>query len=253
MLPNIEPDKYPRKLSNIEKEYLRKLLPGNRPGYKFYRAKLDSLYLIGKGRFAQDDYVLGNENDEPDFTAPAESILAAGQIKTPTHKIDISLHEEFEEKIELDFAVEGEGEFNNSIENYWTYSEWLPGKKSPMDDTDVREVHLIKNKVVVAIAPQSRRLWVYESDTGINHLIPQTNFYNEIMRVKNERDPRIALDVKRLFTHNNELSDKEIVQGFLTYNKYLNKIKIDYSLFTKTETKEEKKKSFFNFFGGKKN
>ncbi len=253
MLPNISSEKYPRKLTESEKLYLRKLLPLNRPGYKPYNEKLNEIFLIGKGRFEQDDYVLGDENDEPDFSAPAESMLAVGQIITPSHKIDISIHEEFENKIELDFAVEGKDDFNEKIESYWTYSEWLPGKTSPVDNSQVREIHLIKNNIVIAIAPESKRVWVYEAETGINHLIPQTNFYNEIMRVKNERDPKIALEVKRLFSHLDKLTDEEIARGFLMYNKYLNKIKIDYSLFRKSDQEVKKKKSFFGFLGGKKN
>lgn len=246
MLPNISSEKYPRKLTDIEKKYLRKVLPADRPGYKIYNDKLDDIYLIGRGRFNQDDYVLGKEKDKPEFTAPAENMLAVGKIYTPTHQIEISIHEEFEERIELDFAVSGEGEFDEKIKNYWSYSEWLPGDKSPVDQSEVREIHLIKNETVLAIAPQTKRVWIYESETGINHLIPQTNFYNEIMRAKGERDPKIALEVSRLFTHLSELTDSEIVQGFLMYNKYLNKIKIDYSLFTPKPEKE--KKSFFKKF-----
>lgn len=246
MLPNISSEKYPRKLIDTEKEYLRKILPADRPGYKIYNDKLDDLFLIGKGRFDQDDFVLGNEYDKPDFTAPAENMLAVGKIFTPTHQIEISIHGEFEEKIELDFAVNGGDDFDKTIEKYWTYSEWLPGKKSPADNSYVREIHLVKNKIVIAVAPQTKRVWVYEADTGINHLIPQTNFYNEIMRAKQERNPEIALKVSRLFSHLDELTDTEIAHGFLMYNKYLNKIKIDYSLFLpKTE---ERKNSFFKKF-----
>lgn len=251
MLPNYKHDKYPRKLTELEKLYIRKLLPSNKPGYKTYSDKLENIFLIGLGRFQQHDYVLGKQDDQPDFSAPAESMLAVGVINTLSHKIELSIHYEFENKIELDFAVSGEGEFKQEIINYWTYSDWLPGKNSPPDNSRVREIHLIKNKVVIVIARESKRVWVYEEETGVNHIVPATNFYNEIMRVKNIRDPKIALNPKRLFTHIEELSDEEIAQGFLMYNKYLNKIKIDYSLFA--QKKEEKKKSFFKIFGGRKN
>jgi hypothetical protein len=251
MLPNNTLKNFPRKLTDLEKEYLRKLLPIDREGYKYYHQKLDELYLIGKGRFNQDDFVLGKKDDNPDFSAPAESMLAVGKIITHNHEIEISIHAEFEEKIELDFSLSGNGEFNPELKSYWTYSEWLPGKNSPADDSKVREIHLVKNQIVVAIAPKSKRTWVYDANTGINHLLPVTNFYNEIMRVKNERDPKIALDVQRLYTHLDELKDEEIVQGFLMYNKYLNKIKIDYSLFSKNP--KEEKKSIFKIFGGRKN
>lgn len=250
MLPNKTTDTYPRRLTEIEKKYLRKILPIDRIGYKYYNEKLDELFIIGKGRFQKDDYVLGSQNDKPDFTTPASPMFAAGKIITSSHKVEISIHEEFEDKIEFDFAVTGDGEFNESIQDYWTYSEWLPGLKSPPDKSDIREVHLEKNNIVIAIAAYSKRVWVYEFETGINHLIPVTNFYNEIMRVKNERNPKIALEVKRLFTHLNELTDQEIIQGFLSYNRYLNKIKIDYSLFLSKDKSE--KKSFLNIFGGKK-
>jgi hypothetical protein len=66
------------------------------------------------------------------------------------------------------------------------------------------------------------------------------------MRAKQERNPEIALNVSRLFSHLDDLTDTEIAQGFLMYNKYLNKIKIDYSLFSPKP--QEKKKSFFKKF-----
>jgi len=250
MLPDKTSDKYPRRLTEIEKKYLRKVLPLDRIGYKYYNEKLDELFIIGKGRFQKDDYVLGSQNDKPDFTMPASPMFAVGTIITSSHKVEISIHEEFEDKIELDFAVNGSGEFDENIIDYWTYSEWLPGMKSPPDKTKLREVHLEKNKLILAIAPITKRVWVYESESGVNHLIPVTNFYNEIMRVKNERNPNIALEVKRLFTNLDELTDQEIIQGFLSYNRYLNKIKIDYSLFLNQDKTE--KKSFFKIFGGKR-
>lgn len=251
MLPDKTSDKYPRRLTETEKKYLRKVLPVDRKGYKYYNEKLDELFIIGKGRLQKDDYVLGSQNDKPDFTAPASPMFAVGTIITSSHKVEISIHEEFEDKIELDFAVNGADEFNEDIMDFWTYSEWLPGMKSPPDNTEIREVHLEKNKIVIAIAAHSKRVWVYESETGVNHLIPVTNFYNEIMRVKNERNPKIALEVKRLFTNLDELTDQEIIQGFLSYNRYLNKIKIDYSIFLNQDKTE--KKSFFENFWRKKN
>lgn len=244
---------FPRKLTGREQRWLFLMLPADRPVYKQYRDKISNLKMIGNGRFGNGNYILGKEGDQLDFTAPSSPVLATGAINCKNVDIDVSIHEEFEEQIEIDLDTRNTEEIPEDVEEkgYWTFSEWLPGKKAPRDNSEVREIHLIKNSVVIAIAPKLNRIWVYEKESGINHLIPVTNFYNEIMLLKNERDPKIALNSKRLFTHLNEFTDDEIGQGFLMYNRYLNKIKLDYSIFQKETS--NKKKSFFSFFKRRKN
>jgi hypothetical protein len=68
---------------------------------------------------------------------------------------------------------------------------------------------------------------VYEQETEINHLIPVTNFYNELMLHKNIRDPKVALDSKRLFLEHEKYSDEDIAYAFLTYNRIRTKVHLE--------------------------
>ena len=244
---------FPAKLSEREQRWLFYMLPENKPGYSDYRKKIENMFILGNGRFGEGNYILGKEEADVDLSSPSAPVLAAGTVVCNEIDIDIAIHEEFEEQIEIDINPRGAAvipEYVNE-KGYWTFSDWLPGKKAPGDNSDVREIHLIKNAVVIAISPSLKRIWVYEASSGINHLIPVSNFYNEIMMIKNERDPAVALNSKRLFTHLNEFTDEEIGQGFLMYNKYLNKIKLDYSLFKKEA--DAKNTSFSGFFKRSKN
>ena len=88
-----------------------------------------------------------------------------------------------------------------------------------MHSADSRGEHF-----VLAICREDRRLWVHESSTQVNHLIPVTNFYNELMLHKNIRDPKIALDAKKLFMDLGDYSDGDLTYAFLTYNKIKSKV-----------------------------
>ena len=76
----------------------------------------------------------------------------------------------------------------------------------------------------LALCGTDRRLWVYEASTQVNRLIPVTNFYNELMLHKNIRDPKVALDSKRLFAHLSSYTDNDLTYAFLTYNKLKTKV-----------------------------
>ena len=78
----------------------------------------------------------------------------------------------------------------------------------------------------LALCAYDRRLWVHDSSTGVNRLIPVTNFYNELMLHKNIRDPGIALDSRRLFADLDAYSDSDLTYAFLTYNKIKTKIRV---------------------------
>ena len=50
---------FPRKLTERERDFLFSILPENKKGYKLYRDKIDSLFVIGFGRFGDTNLVLG--------------------------------------------------------------------------------------------------------------------------------------------------------------------------------------------------
>jgi len=235
--------KFPRQLTQTELELIFLLLPENRIGYNLYRNKINTCKVIGLGKFGNNNLILSSKVTRPDLTAPPAPIFAVGNAVVDSGEIYIVIHEEVEDQIEIDFSLSGFDEIseNLTIKQYWTYSNWKPGKPNPADNSKVREVHLIHNSLVIAISSQNKKVWIYDDKTGLNHFIPVTKLYDEMMRIKKEKNPEIALDTKRFFFNNADFNDKLIGQGFLIYNKYWKKLEIDNSLFLKkAETKSRK-------------
>jgi hypothetical protein len=233
---------FPRELTSREKNWLFAALPENKPGYQQYRSIIDGLVAIGKGRFGDGNLILGEEGDSYDSETPSTPIFAIANIEFEEAKIYITIHEESERQVEVDIkSVSGENIPENLHQiKIWTYSTWSPGQKAPFDNADVHEIQLIFNKIVLVIAPTHKKIWVYNDDSGINHFVPITNYYNELMIIMNDKNPETALNPARLFDNLNEFSDDQLVQGFLAYNKHWNRIELDHNLF-------EKKKPFFKF------
>ncbi|MGE5431065.1 MAG: hypothetical protein ACM3QX_08325 [Syntrophomonadaceae bacterium] len=240
---------FPRRLSLREKEWLFSVLPSDRPGYRLYREKIEPLFVIGRGRFGDTDFMLGRSEDSLDETMPPVPVFAAGNLLYEETEVYVTIHEEFEGQIEFDISRTGGNILPRELNEIkrWSYSDWKPGKNAPGDGSKVREVHLIPGRIVLAIASEHKRIWVYEAETGINHLIPVTNFFNEVVRVKHIRDPKLALNSKLIFDSSFELKDQDLGAAFLIYNKYWKKISLDYSIFVSAD-KEDKEKSLFKIF-----
>lgn len=243
-------DKFPRDLTDKEKIWLYTALPENKIGYKKYRDLIENLFVIGYGRFGEGNFVLGDANDVVDLEDPSAPIFAISNIAFNEADIYVTIHEEFDDQIEVDIkSINSESIPENLHQTkIWTYSTWLPGQKAPSDNSFVREVHLIRNELVLAIATVHKKIWVYNSKSGINHFVPVTNYYNELMLLLENKDAETALNPGRLFTHMNEFTDEQLAQGFLVYNRHWNRVEIDYRLFERKGGQEKKK-----FFGFKKN
>ena len=240
----------PRKLDDWELEILFQILPQDKPKYNAFRKNFSDFFLIGTSRFGEGNYILANKNDKVDLTAPASNVFAAGIVITDKDKYDITIHEVFENEIEIDFISEKNKIVTESekIIDSKSYSNWKPGDKSPFSNSNVREVHLIKNEVVIAVCSDEKKIWTYDASTQFNFVIPLTNFYNEIIRVKGERNPETALKPKLLFEKPEMFTDEEIGQGFLLYNKFMKKMNIDYSIFKDVE---KQKTSFWDKIFGR--
>jgi len=233
---------FPRELTSREKDWLFAALPESKPGYQQYRDIINDLVVISKGRFGNENLILGEKGDTFDSESPSTPILAIANIDFEEAKIYITIHEESERQVEIDIKnISGETIPENLHQTrVWTYSDWVPGQKAPFDNTDVHEIQLIFGKIVLVIAPTHKKIWVYNSDSGINHFVPITNYYNELMIIMNDKNPETALNPARLFDNIKEFTDDQLVQGFLAYNKHWNRIELDHTLF-------EKKKPFFRF------
>lgn len=238
---------FPRQLTETEKDLLFSALPSEKLGYKIYRDKIEKYLVLGHGRFGGGNFILGSPDTEVDTEAQATPIFAISKIVYTDHEIYVTIHHEQDDQIEIDIQnFEITPKLNEMKELYrWTYSNWVPGQKAPYDNSYVKEIHLILNSLVLAIAPSHRKIWAYNALDGVNYLIPVTNFYNELMLLQDEKNPEIALNPNLLFENLENYSIEKLGQAFLLYNKMWNRINIDYSLFDPKMV--QRKKSFFDF------
>ncbi len=245
MTTNLE--HFPRKLIDEEKELIFSALPINKIGYQVYRNKIDSMVVLGNGRFGGGNFILGPIDSVIDLETPSTPIFAISKIVYDDHEIYVTIHHENDDQIEVDIQnFDLAPRINQMTEKYrWTYSNWSLGQKAPHDNSPVREVHLILKSLVLVIAPEHRKIWVYNAKDEVNYLIPVTNFYNELMLLLEIRDPEVALNPNKLFLNLNEYSDENLGQAFLLYNKYWNRVEVDYSFFDPKMV--QRKKSFFDF------
>lgn len=250
MQPNAN-EKFPRELTAREKDWLFTALPENKLGYKQYRKIIEKLLVICYGRFGEGNLILGEEGDLIDLDSSSTPIFAVANITFEEAKIYVTIHEEMEGQLEVDIKSVSSEKIPENLHQtkVWTYSTWIPGEKAPNDKTDVREIHLVKNEIVLAIAPEHKKIWVYNAMSGINHFVPVTNYYNEMMILMNNKDSEKALNPGRLFTNLNEFTDEQLAHGFLIYNKFWQRVELDYHLLEKKD--DQKKKSFFSFFSTK--
>jgi hypothetical protein len=239
---------FPGKLTSAEYMLLFSVLPEKKPGYKIYRDKISSLLVTGAGRFGGGNFILGNENTEPDLSLPSSPVFAIGTNIYKEGTIDITIHEEIDDEIEYDISVRKQNSIPDLLTGIksWNYSEWNPGDKAPNDNSIVREVLIIEDKYLLAIAPLHKKIWLHEYESGINFLIPVTNFYNELMRVCSIKDTKVALKPFSFFEKLFDYKDEELRLAFISYNRYLKRIKMKneapvYSI-------DERKKSFFSIF-----
>lgn len=241
MLPmrngNNNDEHFPRELTIQERVLLNSILPENKPGYKNYRDKINRLMVIGHGRFGAANLILGNADQQPDIDSPSAPVFASGTFTCLEGEIDIAIHEERYEQIEIDISPGGNlNTGNQSIIpgnlvkiNSWSYSDWVPGEKAPLDNSEIREISLIPDKYLLAIAPAHKKIWLYEYEAGVNHLIPVTNLYNYLMIVKNIRDIKIVGNQNLFFKDLNACSDNEIISAFILYNNYFKKFNLNLS------------------------
>lgn len=225
---------YPRKLTNRELDWLFFLLPEDVPGYNDYRNKIFTMSVIGEGRFSDGNYFLGHEGDVPDLSYPSLPMFACGQIECEECLIQISIHEFYDNKIEFSINnILGETipEDLHEIKR-WSYSYWRPGSPSPFENDELREINLTtnKNELVLVLSKQKQSIWLYETGTGINHIIPVSNFINELLLVKKTIVKSDGINIANVFSNLSSFTDDDFRQAFLKYNKDWKKVKMSYFL-----------------------
>ncbi|MEX1274714.1 MAG: hypothetical protein WEE20_02205 [Bacteroidota bacterium] len=232
---------FPRGLTTFERELLQWVLPGDRPGYRAYRDLLDRWNVRARGRRGEGNYILAAETERPDIESPLPQLLAFGLVETTGGSLSVIVRERLGDQVEFEIAgVGGAGAGIFREQGRWTLSSWSPGAPCPACGGPLRETGMSSEDGKVfslAICAGDQRLWVHNPSSGINHPIPVTNFYNELMLHNHIRDPKVALDPNRLFRDLPRYSDRELVKAFVTYNGLRTKIVLDRPILIPTPTR----------------
>lgn len=220
-------DVSPRSLRPKEENVLEYVLPEDRPGYKNYREIIRSMIVLGQGRRGKGNLVLGYREDAADLTSPLAPVIAYGMVETTRDQFSITVREYVGRQIDIEIVSQRGEELPDHFEEKrrWTYSTWLPGKPSPATNMRVREI-IVGQDVVLALSREERRLWIYDGSSGMNLLIPVTNYYNEVMLEKKIRDPKVALNPNMLFDAFGSYSDAELRGAFIAYNSFKRRVDI---------------------------
>ncbi len=246
---------YPRHLSPREREWISWVLPAERAGYRDVWERIESLDVIGDGRRGKGEIILGPSDAQPDLTNPLPPVFAYGVIETDAGPISVTIREILEDQVSVEIVNQKSDEVPEKLveRRRWTYSRWSPGQACPQCDQMGREVSMsFEGSSVVsldlAICPADKRLWVHDRGTGVNRLIPVTNFYNELMLHKNVRDPKIALDSKIFFMTLDRYSDADLRSAFQSYNKLKTKVHLGGTIDMGETAKSHRLHKLFQFF-----
>jgi len=208
------------------------------------------MLVIGEGRFGEGNLVLGYEGYEPDLTYSSLPVFAAGQIKFDECTVQISIHEFFDNKIEISINNLSGSDIPAELSEIsrWSYSYWKPGSPSPFAGDTLREINISKNKgsLVLAVSPKNRTVWLYDSKSGVNFIIPVTNFINELLRGNTNIDKTKGIDMNFVFSNLDKFSDDDFVKAFVQYNKHWRKVELPD---TDAALGKEKKGLFKKIFG----
>jgi hypothetical protein len=144
-------------------------------------------------------------------------------------ELTISVRERLSDQLEFEISGPVETDFSRGIDSFrrWTFSEWLPSSPCPMCGGILREVGMRTESgrsLVLAVCVKDHRLWVYDSLSGVNHPIPVTGFYNELILQQKVQDRRVVPEAKRLFGELQAHSDAALAEAFSSYNRLRTKI-----------------------------
>lgn len=238
---------YPRELNNRERALLLWLLPGDRPGYDEYRRLVTLWKVAGQGRRGEGNFILAIPGEQIDNESPLPQVLAYGVVKTTSNEISMTVRERLKNQLEYEIVnlhPAASGEHGEELSR-WTFSTWLPSAPCPICRQGIREVAMKTRDgslLILAICPRDKRLWVNDQSSGVNHLIPVTNIYNELMIHRHIRDPKIALAYNKMFSELSNFSDADLSKAFASYNDIRTKV----HLRDRIVLEEPSKKSFIN-------
>lgn len=234
-------EEFPRSLTAVEFEQIYFLLPENIEAYNRYRVRIAQLVVIGHGRFGDGNLILGKSGDTPDLSYSSLPVFASGQIEYGSSKVLVTIHEEYDEKIEVSINIIAGNSIpgNSKITGGWTYSTWKPGDKSPFKNDSLKIINISekKNELVLVLSKTNHSIWLYESAKKYNHIIPVTNFINELLRGNSSIDRTKGINMNYIFDNLKKFKDSDFVKALVQYNKQWRKLDL-----SKSEIKPVKEK-----------
>ncbi|MBI4429156.1 MAG: hypothetical protein HY562_08555 [Ignavibacteriales bacterium] len=242
---------YPRVLRRAERELLLWVLPEERPGYREYRDCVKAWKIAAQGRRGTGNYILAPEGTVVDNDSPLPQVFAFGAVITANGEMTITVRERLGDQLEFEITTPDDEQPAENAQGVrrWTFSTWLPSQPCPICSMPVREVAMKTRSglhPVFAVCPRDQRLWVYDEATGVNHPIPVTNIYNELVMQRKVRDPLVALDSKRLFSDLASYSDEKLTKAFAVYNTVRTKIPMEDMILAEEPKKRSLLKRLFS-------
>ena len=222
---------FPRSLTPFESQSLLWLLPPDRPGYNSYWKYVLDWQVVAEGRRGTGNYILGAPGIVPDIDSPLPQVFAYGLIEGKNASISVTLRELLEDQLEYEIvSLKGETIPQDFSERRrWTFSLWSPSHPCPSCQSTPREVKIRREAgcdATLAFCRADKRVWIFDGQDGVNHLVPVTNFHNALVLQKNIRDPNVALPADNLFKFLNTYSDADLTAAFVHYNKLRKKVEL---------------------------
>ncbi len=240
-------EKFPAKLTDSERKILFSLLPENKSGYNNYRSIIDNFFVVAEGRFGNGNLILGELNAVPDLSISSSPIFALGTIVTQEINYYTVIHKIDEGMIEVQIDPYPVAE-NLDIKSVVSYSNWRPGMRSPEKNSNVYEYLIKEDSYLLAICPESKKIWLYEYSSEVNYIIPISNYFNELMRLRKVNDEKTLINPSNFFSEIDRFSELEIKLAFLMYNKYLKHFDLDINP-EKLLSNNQSSKRTFKLFG----
>jgi hypothetical protein len=234
-------------ISQNEISLLNSILPEYKPGYKKYRDYISSMKYLCEGRFGNGNYYIGTGNTEPDLSIPSNPVFALGYAETEAGKIDILIHEYEDEIIEVHLTSRYIDSEKITILRSESFSEWNPGDLSPIHKKPVNEIQLRKNEYYLVLDESNNKIWLHNYESGVNHIIPVSNYFNELMRLKKIKDENLFRSPQLFFNRLDDFTDEDFKLAFYQYNKFMRRFNIKINP-EDLITPRIKKKKFFKIF-----
>ncbi|MEX1139646.1 MAG: hypothetical protein WEF53_09930 [Bacteroidota bacterium] len=245
---------FPRDLTATERGLLMWVLPDERWGYRAIRSLVKEWKVTSRGRRGSGNYILSALDERVDGESPLPQVFAYGVVETDQGGISVTIREPLGNQVEFEIATLGRGDVVVPFHEIrrWTFSTWNPGEPCPICSRAVREVVMATasgRRMVLAICAADKRLWVCDERTQVNHPVPITNFYNELMFRQHIRDPEIALHPDRLFSALNKYEDAALIGAFRSYNMIRTKVPLEEEIIVPAAKRKEMLDRVRAFFG----